>query len=311
MMNSRRFPKNKAPKSRKHTVAFALPEDAASERAAKIARVESSSNEKKTMRRRKDGRAFVQKNSLTEAKLIEARDKASAEGNWEEERRAANRLSSFQSRQRKKEIIQELEGVVTELSEHNKTQATTIKGQKDEILALRQENLRLQDLAQRREKELASLKMQQEILPTSVNPLARAKLLDELQRGNQLRELLRRTQNRKQKESESRRLAELLNLAVNHHLPTSLRTESSMMVGYDGPITTPSRRVSTAEAAPTDAQLRALLHLTHSNEQQQVRIPSPSQSSRRNSLSSNSESSESTMLSYLRSHRVGHSHNLS
>lgn len=101
--------------------------------------------------RRKDGRNYVQKNSLTEAQLMAAREatrdnlkrKAKqelTEDDKKEDRRAANRLSAFQSRQRRKMIIEDLQKTVAEQSKHNSDQAKEIAELKRQLQAARQEN---------------------------------------------------------------------------------------------------------------------------------------------------------------------------
>lgn len=101
--------------------------------------------------RRKDGRNYVQKNSLTESELLAAREqtrsslKRKAKGELTEEdkredRRAANRLSAFQSRQRRKMIIEDLQKTVAEQSKHNADQAKEIAELKRQLQAARQEN---------------------------------------------------------------------------------------------------------------------------------------------------------------------------
>jgi hypothetical protein len=65
-------------------------------------------------RRRSDGRRLVKKGSLCETALLQAKLEAAQKGNLSEAdrkkaRRAANRLAAFQSRQRRKEIIADLQ----------------------------------------------------------------------------------------------------------------------------------------------------------------------------------------------------------
>mmetsp|Transcript_6207 Transcript_6207/g.12757 ORF Transcript_6207/g.12757 Transcript_6207/m.12757 type:complete len:295 (+) Transcript_6207:36-920(+) len=101
--------------------------------------------------RRKDGRNYVQKNSLTEAELLAAREQTRTnlkrkakteltEDDKKEDRRAANRLSAFQSRQRRKMIIEDLQKTVAEQSKHNADQAKEIAELKRQLQAARQEN---------------------------------------------------------------------------------------------------------------------------------------------------------------------------
>ena len=101
--------------------------------------------------RRKDGRNYVQKNSLTETELLAAREQTRTnlkrkaktdltEDDKKEDRRAANRLSAFQSRQRRKMIIEDLQKTVAEQSKHNADQAKEIAELKRQLQAARQEN---------------------------------------------------------------------------------------------------------------------------------------------------------------------------
>jgi len=80
---------------------------------------------------RVDGKKFVEKNSLTEAALIEAKLRVknsnknkpiTTEDEKRDERRAANRLSAFQSRQRRKIVIEDLQKTVACLSKDNAVQ---------------------------------------------------------------------------------------------------------------------------------------------------------------------------------------------
>ena len=104
--------------------------------------------EKKT---RRDGRAYIQKNSLTEAELVKAREETRTnlkrkakeeltEDDKREDRRAANRLSAFQSRQRRKMIIEDLQKTVAEQSKHNAEQGKEIADLKRQLQAARQDN---------------------------------------------------------------------------------------------------------------------------------------------------------------------------
>ena len=65
-------------------------------------------------RRRSDGRRLVKKGSLSETALLHAKLQAAqkcslSEADRKKARRAANRLAAFQSRQRRKEIIADLQ----------------------------------------------------------------------------------------------------------------------------------------------------------------------------------------------------------
>jgi hypothetical protein len=103
-----------------------------------------------TVSRRKDGRNYVQKNSLTEAELISAREEIRAsvkrkskeeisEEDRYEDRRVANRLSAFQSRQRRKKIIEDLQKTVEEQANHNTDQAKRILDLSKQLQVARQE----------------------------------------------------------------------------------------------------------------------------------------------------------------------------
>ena len=76
---------------------------------------------------RADGKKRVEKGSLNLQELVEAKERAKTgkskcqmtEQEKKAERRAANRLSAFQSRQRKKNIIEDLQKTVAQLSHDN------------------------------------------------------------------------------------------------------------------------------------------------------------------------------------------------
>lgn len=103
-------------------------------------------------KKRKDGRNYVEKNSLSESKLIADREEARTNlkrkaetdaGSGEDlkkDRRAANRLSAFQSRQRRKMIIEDLQKTVAEQSKRNADQAKEIAEIKSQVRVVRQEN---------------------------------------------------------------------------------------------------------------------------------------------------------------------------
>lgn len=102
--------------------------------------------------RRKEGRRNTQKKSLGEVKLPVAREKSLrdlkrkvntaglTEEDKKEDRRAANRLSAFQSRQRRKMIIDELQKTVADQSDHNADQAKQIVALKRQLQDARREN---------------------------------------------------------------------------------------------------------------------------------------------------------------------------
>ena len=78
---------------------------------------ENTGKEKKAAAYRSDGVRHVEKGSLTEAELVKAKIDAKSSKQKDQmteeerrvERRAANRLSAFQSRQRRKIIIEDLQ----------------------------------------------------------------------------------------------------------------------------------------------------------------------------------------------------------
>ena len=79
-----------------------------------------------------DGKKLVEKNSLTEESLIEEKIRAKircknkdsmTEDDKRDERRAANRLSAFQSRQRRKIVIEDLQKTASSLSKDNASQS--------------------------------------------------------------------------------------------------------------------------------------------------------------------------------------------
>ena len=101
--------------------------------------------------KRKDGKSYVKKNSLSEAGLLNAGKKArsdlkrkaktdATDQDRKDDRRTANRLSAFQSRQRRKMVIEDLQKTVGEQSKHNSDQAKQIDELKREIQVARQEN---------------------------------------------------------------------------------------------------------------------------------------------------------------------------
>jgi hypothetical protein len=125
-------------------------------------------SEESNPRTRSDGRAYVPKNSLSEEMLIAERDQArevlrkkrKAEITAEDiarERKTSNRLSEFQSRQRRRKIVDDLKKTAQDQSEHSLAQAKQIIELQTELQAVRQENIAL-----RRELELKTLQMQQQ-----------------------------------------------------------------------------------------------------------------------------------------------------
>jgi hypothetical protein len=125
--------------------------------------------------RRKNGRACVQRNSLNEDELIQARDQAKAKAKLgrsseqeqvsqedvqEEQRRAANRLYAFQSRQRCKGTIKSLEQVVKDLTAANEQKYKPIQDQKVEMKSLGADNARLPNEISRQDDEILALKQE-------------------------------------------------------------------------------------------------------------------------------------------------------
>lgn len=102
----------------------------------------------------KYGRVYVAKNSLVEEELIKARDAARARVQGKkredatqqekyEDRRAANRLASFQSRKRRKGNIDELEKTVAQLEAAGEDQHKEIEDQRERLQTVQMENERL------------------------------------------------------------------------------------------------------------------------------------------------------------------------
>jgi len=105
-------------------------------------------------RTRSDGRAYVPKNSLTEEMLLAARNRARenlkrkkkadvTDEDIAEERKTSNRLSEFQSRQRRKKIVDDLKKTAEEQNQHSTSQARQISELQAELQTVRQENLAL------------------------------------------------------------------------------------------------------------------------------------------------------------------------
>lgn len=103
---------------------------------------------------RSDGRAYVPKYFLNEEMLLADRERArenlkrkkKADITPEDiakERKTSNRLSEFQSRQRRKKIVDDLKKTAEEQSQHSATQAKQIAELQAELQAVRQENLAL------------------------------------------------------------------------------------------------------------------------------------------------------------------------
>jgi hypothetical protein len=106
---------------------------------------------------RRDGRLYVEKNSLNESQLVAGRDAArfelqrltelgrATEDDIKKDKRAANRLSAFQSRKRRVGVLVDLEQKTSQLQNDNKEQASQISDQGAQIRLLTAENERLRD----------------------------------------------------------------------------------------------------------------------------------------------------------------------
>ena len=104
-----------------------------------------------THRVRADGKKFVGKNSLTESALIAAKEAARSKQavtveEKKEQRRAANRLSAFQSRQRRRVIIEDLQQTVATITKQNEEARKTNTHLSAENAALREEVKNLKKL---------------------------------------------------------------------------------------------------------------------------------------------------------------------
>ena len=100
---------------------------------------------------RRDGRKYVKKYALNEDELIQQRDEIRArlkgktpremtKEEFLEEQRAANRLSAFQSRKRRQNMIDELQSTVTELTETHQRNQEEIARLEEELEQLKEEN---------------------------------------------------------------------------------------------------------------------------------------------------------------------------
>jgi bZIP transcription factor len=122
---------------------------------AAAAAARGSPSDQKVAQRRKDGRMYVEKNSLDETSLLAAREEAriklekinelgdATEQDINEDRRAANRLSAFQSRKRRKGNVKALQSKVDALNAENNEQSQKIGDQQGELKAMLEENARL------------------------------------------------------------------------------------------------------------------------------------------------------------------------
>lgn len=111
---------------------------------AELHAVESDSSD--APKKRSDGKKHVEKGSLNLHDLIQAKKRAQlanqtkpeiTDDDKKQERRAANRLSAFQSRQRRKLIIEDLRQTVAQLSQENaqqRSRITEMKTQHEEYL---------------------------------------------------------------------------------------------------------------------------------------------------------------------------------
>jgi hypothetical protein len=102
---------------------------------------------------RADGKKYVGKNSLTEEELIKAKIQARektgdslTDDDKKEQRRAANRLSAFQSRQRRKIIIEDLQKTVAQISKDNANERKKVADLQAELESVKQENEMLRQM---------------------------------------------------------------------------------------------------------------------------------------------------------------------
>ena len=110
--------------------------------------VERYTEERRLVARRVDGKKYVEKGSLTEEALIIAKLQVQKKGSKtehdkKEERRLANRLSAFQSRVRRKTIIEVLQKTVAEISKVNKRQEQSLDVISAKLTSVMDENAHL------------------------------------------------------------------------------------------------------------------------------------------------------------------------
>jgi hypothetical protein len=141
--------------------------------AAAAAAAAGGSSDNKKVARRKDGRLYIEKNSLDEQSLLAAREGAriklekinergdATEQDINEDRRAANRLSAFQSRKRRKGNVKALQSQVADLSAESNEQAQKIGDQQGELKAVLEENARLRA-------QISDGGLRQEGIPTEI-----------------------------------------------------------------------------------------------------------------------------------------------
>jgi regulator of replication initiation timing len=102
---------------------------------------------------RADGKKHVEKGSLTEAALVEAKRVVTngkskdqmTEEEKREERRAANRLSAFRSRQRRSDIIEDLQNAISHISKENSHQRGQLAQLKQQYEKFSHENEHLRE----------------------------------------------------------------------------------------------------------------------------------------------------------------------
>uniref|UniRef100_A0A7S2YB06 BZIP domain-containing protein n=1 Tax=Entomoneis paludosa TaxID=265537 RepID=A0A7S2YB06_9STRA len=130
-----------------------------------------------TKTHRSDGRKYVEKNSLSEAELLEERDrvratlrskKATSTVTKEEAkagRRASNRLSAFLARKRNKAAIDELKATIASLSKINAEQCGEIGQLQNDLAQARAENAKLQVQLQSRMQQVPQGQQQGSLQP--------------------------------------------------------------------------------------------------------------------------------------------------
>ena len=134
-------------------------------------------------RKRKDGVMYVERNSLVESELKQEHEKIKSviqnkpkedisEADFLEERRAANRLSAFQSRKRRKAMIDGLQKTVADLSSVNAKLHSTADDLQTELKRMREENdsLRQQCLVARNQKRAKTVQTSQDIFLQASGP---------------------------------------------------------------------------------------------------------------------------------------------
>ena len=150
--------------------------------AAPSGKAKSSNNDNTTEREsaaaRKTGKKYVQKNSLNEQELLQQRDEIRAriknketnqltEEEIAEDRRATNRLSAFQSRKRRKMIIEDLQKTVADLTRHGDAQKDEIESLRSELNEAENENRSLRQELEMRKQLAGSGSQNTNLLPRS------------------------------------------------------------------------------------------------------------------------------------------------